>query len=51
MSSVDERTSVIEGVACGHCEPSVREPVEEPAVVLSAPPDRATGRLVGGVSS
>jgi len=46
MSSAVERTDVIEGMTCGHCELSVREEVEELTGVQSALADRATGRLV-----
>jgi len=46
MSSAVERTYVIEGMTCGHCELSVREEVEELTGVQSALADRATGRLV-----
>lgn len=46
MSATAERTYVVEGMTCGHCELSVREEVEDLAGVESAHTDRATGRLV-----
>ncbi|MDQ6606679.1 MAG: cation transporter [Actinomycetota bacterium] len=45
MSVPTEKTYVVEGMTCGHCELSVREEVEEVAGVESAQADRATGRL------
>ncbi len=45
MSDTIEKTYVIEGMTCGHCELSVREEVEELAGVQSAQADRTTGRL------
>jgi copper chaperone CopZ len=45
MSASTEKTYVIEGMTCGHCEVSVREEVEELAGVQSAQADRTTGRL------
>ncbi len=41
-----EKTYVVEGMTCGHCELSVREEVEELAGVESASADHASGRLV-----
>jgi copper chaperone CopZ len=41
-----ERTYLVEGMTCAHCELSVREEVEELAGVESARADHATGRLV-----
>ena len=46
MSSAVERTHVIEGMPCGHCELSIREEVEELTGVESVHADRVTGRLV-----
>jgi len=48
-----ERTYVVEGMTCGHCELAVREEVEGLAGAESAQADRATGRLVvrGNVSA
>ena len=46
MTERAERTYVVEGMTCGHCELSVREEVEELAGVESAQADRETGRLV-----
>ncbi len=46
MSTTAERTYVVEGMTCGHCELSVREEVEELAGVESVQADRATGRVV-----
>jgi copper chaperone len=45
MSTAAEKTYVVEGMTCGHCELSVREEVEQLAGVESAQADRATGRL------
>ena len=45
MSATTEKTYVVEGMTCGHCELSVREEIEELAGVESAQADRATGRL------
>ncbi|MDQ6745456.1 MAG: heavy-metal-associated domain-containing protein [Actinomycetota bacterium] len=45
MSAVSEKTYVVEGMTCGHCELSVREEVEELDGVESARADRSTGRL------
>ena len=45
MSAAEQKTYVIEGMTCGHCELSVREEVEELASVESAQADRTTGRL------
>jgi copper chaperone CopZ len=41
-----ERTYVVAGMSCGHCEMSVREEVEELEGVISASADATTGRLV-----
>ena len=46
MSSTAERTYVVEGMTCGHCELSVREEVEELQGVESVQADHASGRLV-----
>ncbi|MGI8780436.1 MAG: heavy-metal-associated domain-containing protein [Solirubrobacteraceae bacterium] len=46
MSTTAEKTYVVEGMTCGHCELSVREEVEELAGVESAQADRGTGRLI-----
>ena len=45
MSTPTDKTYVVEGMTCGHCELSVREEVEEMAGVESAQADRTTGRL------
>ncbi len=45
MNTTAEKTYVVEGMTCGHCELSVREEIEELAGVESAQADRATGRL------
>ncbi|MBA3306122.1 MAG: heavy-metal-associated domain-containing protein [Thermoleophilaceae bacterium] len=45
MSTPTDKTYVVEGMTCGHCELSVREEIEELAGVESAQADRATGRL------
>jgi copper chaperone CopZ len=46
MSASGERTYIVEGMTCGHCERSVREEVEELPGVESARADRTTGRLI-----
>ncbi len=46
MSTSIERTYVVEGMTCGHCELSVREEVEGLPGVESAQADRNTARLV-----
>jgi copper chaperone CopZ len=46
MSTTDEKTYVVEGMTCGHCELSVRDEVEELRGVESAQADRTTGRLI-----
>ena len=46
MSTSTEKTYVIEGMTCGHCELSVRDEIEELAGVESVRADRATGRLI-----
>jgi copper chaperone len=43
---VVERTYVVEGMTCSHCELSVKEEVEELAGVESAVADATIGRLV-----
>jgi len=45
MSTTADKTYVVEGMTCGHCELSVREEVQELAGVESAQTDRTTGRL------
>jgi len=40
-----ERTYVVEGMTCGHCELSVRDEVEGLAGVESIDTDRSSGRL------
>ena len=45
MSTQTEKTFVVEGMTCGHCELSVREEVEEVPGVVEAQADRTTGRL------
>ncbi len=46
MSVANEKTYVVGGMTCGHCELSVREEVEGLAGVQSAQADRTTGRLI-----
>lgn len=46
MSAHTEKTYTVQNMACGHCELSVREEVEEVAGVSSVHTDRATGALV-----
>lgn len=46
MSKTAEKTYVVEGMTCGHCELLLRDEVEELAGVESAQADRATGRLI-----
>ncbi len=46
MNTTAEKTYVVEGMTCGHCELSVREKVEELTGVESAQADRNTGRLI-----
>ncbi len=46
MSASNEKTYVVEGMTCGHCELSVREEVEELAGVQSAQADWMSGRLI-----
>ncbi len=46
MSATTEKTYVVEGMTCGHCELSVREEVEELAGVESAQADRTKGQLI-----
>ncbi|MGI8624033.1 MAG: heavy-metal-associated domain-containing protein [Solirubrobacteraceae bacterium] len=45
MSRLSEKTYIVEGMTCGHCELSVREEVEELAGVNWVHADRTTGRL------
>lgn len=45
MSGSSEKTYIVEGMTCGHCELSVREEIEELDGVESASADRRTGRL------
>jgi copper chaperone CopZ len=45
MSATVEKSYVVEGMTCGHCELSVREEVEELVGIESAQADRTTGRL------
>jgi len=46
MSTTPDKTYIVEGMTCGHCELSVREEVEELAGVESAQTDRTTGQLI-----
>ncbi len=46
MSTATERTYIVQGMTCGHCELSVREEVEEVSGVISAHADHNSGRLV-----
>jgi copper chaperone len=46
MSTATEKTYMVEGMSCGHCELSVREEVEEVTGVASAQADHNTGKLV-----
>lgn len=46
MSASAEKTYVVEGMTCGHCELSVREQVEDLTGVESAQAERVTGRLI-----
>ena len=46
MSTTSVKTYTVPGMACGHCELSVRDEVEEIAGVSSVEADRTTGRLV-----
>jgi len=46
MSNITEKSYIVHGMTCGHCELSVREEVEELVGVQSAQADRATGRLI-----
>jgi copper chaperone CopZ len=43
---VMERSYVVEGMTCSHCELSVQEEVEELTGIESASADAAAGRLV-----
>lgn len=43
--AITERTYVVEGMSCGHCELSVRDEVEELSDVESIETDRSSGRL------
>lgn len=46
--SPTEKTYVVQGMTCGHCETSLREEVQAVAGVASAKPDHNTGKLVVG---
>lgn len=46
MGVVNEKTYIVQGMTCGHCELSVHEEVEELVGVESAQADRSTGRLI-----
>lgn len=46
MCATNEMTYTVEGMACGSCELSVRDEVEEVAGVTSVRADRATGAIV-----
>ncbi len=46
MSTTAEKTYLVQGMTCGHCELSVRDEVGELAGVESVQADRSTGRLV-----
>ncbi len=46
MSTTAEKTYVVEGMTCGHCELAVRDEVEELAGVHSAQADRTSRRLI-----
>ena len=46
MDAATERSYLVEGMTCGHCEMSVREEVEDLPGVTSARADHTTGRLV-----
>jgi len=46
MCTAAEKTYVVDGMTCGHCELSVREEVQELVGVESVQADRTTGRLV-----
>jgi copper chaperone CopZ len=46
VMGVVERTYLVEGMTCGHCEMSVQEEVEELGGVELAAAEAATGRLV-----
>ncbi len=53
MSAQTEKTYVVQGMTCGHCELSVTEAVEELAGVERARADRRAGTVVvcgGGFS-
>ncbi|MGH2752271.1 MAG: heavy-metal-associated domain-containing protein [Actinomycetota bacterium] len=41
-----EKTYIVDGMTCGHCELSVREEVEKAPGVASAHADHNSGRLV-----
>ena len=45
MATTDERTYVVEGMSCGHCQRAVIEEVEEIPRVEAVDADVATGRL------
>lgn len=46
MTPTGEKTYVVEGMSCGHCELSIKEEVEELAGVDSAEADHTIGSLV-----
>jgi len=46
MSTATDKTYIVQGMSCGHCELSVREEVEELAGVTSARADHNAGVLV-----
>jgi copper chaperone len=46
MTAPTEKTYVVQGMSCGHCELSVREEVEELDGVEAARADHTTGSLV-----
>ncbi len=46
MSTTPEKTYLVEGMTCGHCELSVREEVEELTGIESVKADRTTGRMI-----
>ena len=46
MSTPAEKTYLVEGMSCGHCELSIKEEVEELSGVDSAQADHTLGSLV-----
>ncbi len=46
MSTTAEKTYLVEGMTCDHCELSVRDEVEDLAGVESVEADRNTGRVI-----